>query len=332
MVKHIIDTRQFKDRKFLEGLFERSDEMRKLRSESGVTDKHRNKVVGGFFYQPSTRTRLSFQTAAQRIGANTVFTENARDFSSAVKGETLEHSLKATEEFVDAIVLRHEKEGAALRAAKAVRVPVINAGDGTNQHPTQALLDLYTLRDIYKRMDRLKVAFVGDVKHGRTVRSLAYLLAQLENNELTFVAPEELDLPASMRTYFRERGIEFRETDSVDAIINDVDALYVTRLQFEYEKEDVRARLLQKYRGCRVTKVQAEKMKDGAIIMHPLPINTDKSDGYPEIDSDVDDHSRARYFRQSNNGLYVRMALLDVLLTGDTDPLYNLIGELAEAA
>ncbi len=326
MVRHIVDTRQLKDRLFLEGLFERADEMRKIRWEKGVVDKHSNKIIAELFYEPSTRTRLTFGAAAIRLGAKIIGTENARDFSSAAKGEILEHSLRAIEESYDLLVLRHDKDGAGIRAARVAQMPIINGGDGTNQHPTQALLDLYAIRNSQKRIDGLKVALIGDVSRGRTIRSLAYLLAHLDGNCLYFVAPRELGLPDDMRSYLKhERKLDIYEIDDLDRILPEVDVAYATRLRLEYTDNHEKQRLLDAYRKFQITSERADRMKQGSVIMHPLPINTEKSDGFPEITPEVDRHSKAYYFEQSNGGLYIRMALLDILLTGHSDPLYNLI-------
>jgi aspartate carbamoyltransferase catalytic subunit len=326
MIKHIVDTRQLKDRQFLEGLFARADYMKRAVENGSVIHKHMGKIVASFFYQPSTRTKMTFDTAAKRLGAEVVGTENAREFSSAFKGETLEHSLLAIQNCFDAVVMRHHEAGAAKKASDILKVPFINAGDGTNQHPTQSMLDLYTIREFFGRIDSLKIAFIGDIVHGRTIKSLAYLLAQLDGNELFFVAPNELSLPNDMREYLKERGVVFHESSELESILPHVDVLYVTRLQMEYVNEEgQRNLLLENYKKFQITRKKADMMREGSIIMHPLPINTEKSNGSPEITPDVDTHSRAHYFRQSNNGLYVRMALLDIMLTGDKDPLYNMI-------
>lgn len=326
MVKHIVDTRQLKDRKFLEGMFRSADEMKKSVANRESIDKHAGKIVGSFFYQPSTRTKMTFDAAAKRLGADVVGTENAREFSSAFKGETLEHSLLAVQQCFDAIVMRHHENGAAKRAAAVLGIPFINAGDGSNQHPTQALLDLYTIREHFGRIDDLNIAFVGDIVFGRTIKSLAYLLAHLQNNSLHFISPKSLALPDDLREYLLDRGVEFTETHKVTDFITNVDVLYVTRMQFEYVTDERQKNLfMEDYHKFQITKAHADAMKENSTIMHPLPINTDKSNGWPEIAPEVDSHPKAHYFRQSNNGLYVRMALLDMLLTGEQDPLYNMI-------
>lgn len=328
MSKHVIDTRQLKSRLFLDGLFRRADEMKKMVAGGAGTRRHEGRVVASFFYQPSTRTKMTFDAAAKRLGAEVIGTENAKEFSSAFKGETLEHSLLAIQECFDVLVMRHDREGAAKIAASVLKVPVINAGDGTNQHPTQALLDLYTIKEFFGRIENLTVAFVGDVVQGRTIRSLAYLLANIDSNKLYFVSPKILGMPDEMRQYLKEKGVSFEETEDLEKVLPLVDVLYVTRLQWEYLKDEERRKLSGEYNKFQITKEKADKMKDGSIIMHPLPINTEKSEGHPEIASDVDHHPRAHYFRQSNNGLYVRMALLDILLSREKDPLYSLIHDI----
>ncbi len=327
----MVDTRQLKDPEFLAGLFELADQYKAAVAQHRAARPHEGRIVASFFYQPSTRTKLSFDAAAKRLGAEVIGTENAREFSSAYKGETLAHSLRATEEFADVFVLRHDRSFAALEAARTIAKPVINAGDGTNQHPTQALLDHYTISRHFGRTDDLRVAFVGDAERGRTVRSLAYLLAHGSGNRITFVSPAGT-VPEDMRRYLREKdGVTMDETVDLEAVLPDVDVLYVTRLQWEYADAADQARLKESYHRFQVRREHADRMQRESIILHPLPINTEKSDGFPEIAPGVDGHPRARYFKQSNNGLYVRMALLDVLLTGPEHPLYGRIGPLPEA-
>lgn len=323
MVKHILDTRQFKDREFLEAFFDRTDHMaRDVRNEEATGQKlsrpYEGKTVASLFYQPSTRTKMLLDSAAKKLGAQVIGTENAREFSSAFKGETLEHSMQATEYGFDVAVLRHPQNGSAKRAASVSKKPVINAGDGTNQHPIQALTDLYTMMWKFGRIDDLKIGFVGDMEHGRTVKSLVYLLAHLNNHRLSFVAPEELAMPADIRAYLREKSVRFDETDDLDKVLPNVDALYVTRLQLEYVRNPFKRWMLKKsYRDFQITPERADMMTGGSVIMHPLPINTEKSNGYPEITGEVDSHPRACYFEQSNNKLYVGMAMFDALLGRD---------------
>lgn len=298
--KHIIDTRQFKDRKILLSIFELADDI-KSSPESYSVSLHGKSMIS-LFYEPSTRTRLSFEMAMLKLGGVVSSTENAAEFSSAVKGESLEDTIRVINGYMpDVIVIRHSENGAALRAAMVSDAPIINAGDGSNQHPTQALLDLYTIYTDLGKIDGLKVGFAGDLKKGRTVRSLAYLLSQLNNNEFFFVSPQSLRLEDDIRNYLKERGIAFRESESLYEILPDVDVLYVTRLQKERHQESLEG-------GYYVLNSQlVSRMKEKSIIMHPLP-RTD------EIALEVDSNPRAAYFRQSANGLYVRMALLCNLL------------------
>ena len=337
MPKHIIDTRQFKQRDFLEPFFELTAAMEHNRWDPLYSPPHHRKMVGSFFWEPSTRTKTTFDAAAKFLGAQVVGTEDAGKFSSATKGESIKHTIYAIGETVDAFVIRHPENGAAECAARAVDVginsfqlhlpPIINAGDGTNQHPTQSLLDMYTINRECGAIDNQRVTFVGDIAHGRTVRSLAYLLAQLEGNELTFVSPPETCLPDDMRAYLEERGTTIHETTNLDDALPETNVLYVTRLQLERLRPEVRQRLLGEYRKFQITTERADQLSINAIIMHPLPINIERSNGFPEITPEVDVHPRSRYFQQSNNGLYVRMALLDIVLTGPSHNLYNTILE-----
>lgn len=299
-LRHVVDTRQFKDRKVLEELFRLASDMRTK------TEKYSASLAGksmiSLFYEPSTRTRLSFEMAMLRLGGVVSSTENAAEFSSAIKGESIEDTIRVINGYMpDVIVIRHNESGAALRAAMVSGAPVINAGDGSNQHPTQALLDLYTIYSELGRIDGLKVGFVGDLKKGRTVRSLAYLLSQLKSNELFFISPASLSLEDDIKDYLREKEIAFSESEKLEDILGDVDVLYVTRLQ----KERHQATLSGGYYS--IDSNMAAKMKKKSIIMHPLPRVDEIS---PEVDSDP----RAAYFRQSANGLFVRMALLHRLL------------------
>src|SRR3990167_1314492 len=208
--KHILDTRQFKDRKSLENIFELARGIKSRPEKYSETLK--GKAMISLFYEPSTRTRLSFEMAMAKLGGSVVSTENAAEFSSAVKGESLEDTIRVICGYEpDVIVMRHRENGAPLRAALVSDVPIINAGDGSNQHPTQALLDLYTISGEIGKIDGLKVGFVGDLKKGRTVRSLAYLLSHFHGNELFFVSPQHLRLEDDIRDYMKEKGVAFGE-------------------------------------------------------------------------------------------------------------------------
>lgn len=298
--KHIIDTRQFKERAVVEEIFRLADEVKREKAKYAKVLDDQSMIT--LFYEPSTRTRLSFEMAMTKLGGSVVSTENAAEFSSAVKGESLEDTIRVVCGYEpDVIVMRHKNNGSALRAALVSDVPIINAGDGSNQHPTQALLDLYTISVEIGKIDGLKVGFVGDLKKGRTVRSLAYLLSHLEGNELFFVSPESMRLEDDIRSYMKERRVAFEESEDLGEVLPEVDVLYVTRLQKErYSSEHDGSYYVLDRDGV-------ARMRPGSIIMHPLPRNEEIS---PEVDSDT----RAAYFRQSANGLYVRMALLHNLL------------------
>jgi len=299
-MKHVIDSQQF-DRKLLEEIFKIADSLEKKKS-TPLTGR----IMVTLFYEPSTRTRLSFESAMLRLGGGVIGTENAREFSSAAKGETIEDTIRMANHYADVIVLRHFEKGAAERASKVSDVPVINAGDGPGQHPTQALLDLYTIRREVGRVDNVTVAFMGDLKNGRTVRSLAYLLGKYDRVRIVFVSPPALRIGDDIKEYLREKNVTYEEVEAMGEKISEVDVIYQTRIQKErFENEAEYA----KYKGVYVlTADDADKMKPGAIIMHPLP-------RVDEIAVEVDASPHAAYFKQAGYGVLVRMALLKYLLS-----------------
>lgn len=302
---HILDTRQFKERAVLDELFQTANEMRRRCEAGKPIDIAHGKILVTLFYEPSTRTRHSFESAIIRLGGQPLSTADAPRFSSAAKGETLEDTVRVESEYGDALVLRHPENGAAERAAPHSRVPLINAGDGSNQHPTQSLLDIYTISRELGRIDGLKVGFLGDNKKSRTVRSLAYLLAHQNGNELVFIAPDVCAPEPDIAAYLSEKGVKQSVTDSLDAL-PELDVLYVTRLQLERYAGDDKQKLeslKNEYARFAVNAQLVGRMKSGGIIMHPLP-------RVDEIARSVDDDHRARYFEQAKNGLYMRMALL----------------------
>lgn len=302
---HVIEAQQF-DLPSLAHLFEVTEKMEKVVGRGGNTDFH-NRVMATLFYEPSTRTRFSFETAMHRLGGRVISTENAAEFSSVSKGETLEDTIRIMNGYADVIVMRHHEVGSARRAAEVSRVPVINAGDGAGQHPTQALLDLYTLRKELGRIDGLSVAMVGDLAQGRTARSLAYLLSKFRNIRLFFVAPPLLKMKEDILEHLREKKVWFREETSLEKVLPEVDVVYQTRIQ--RERFGDRLADYEKCRGVYVISLETLRlMKPRAIVMHPLP-------RLDEITMDVDQDPRAAYFRQAQNGLYVRMALLSMLLS-----------------
>lgn len=302
-LRHVLESQQF-SRQLLDDLFERADDMR--------ADPHRaagrlqGRVMAALFYEPSTRTRLSFESAMLRLGGRTMGTDNAREFSSAAKGETLEDTIRIVAGYADVIVLRHHEEGAARRAAAVSDVPVINAGDGKGQHPTQSLLDLYTIKDELGRIDGVRVAMVGDLFNGRTARSLAYLLSKYRDVEVWFVAPPQVAMQDDIKQHLDEHGVRWHETEDLDSVLPQVDVVYQTRIQKERFDDEASYRAV---KGIYVIDTASmARLRSEAIVMHPLP-------RLDEIDPAVDADRRAAYFRQARNGVQVRMALLDAVLS-----------------
>jgi len=258
------------------------------------------------FYEPSTRTRFSFETAMYRLGGSVISTENAAEFSSVAKGETLEDTVRILNGYADVLVLRHYEVGSAKRAASVSRIPVINAGDGAGQHPTQALLDLYTIHKEIGSIDGLHIAMVGDLAQGRTVRSLTYLLSKFQNIRIYFVAPPSLKMKEDILDHLREKQVWYTEETDLDKVLPEVDVVYQTRIQ--KERFGDRTADYEQCRGVYVISSESLRlMKANAIVMHPLP-------RLDEIAMEVDSDPRAAYFRQAQNGLYVRMALLSMVL------------------
>ena len=302
---HVIEAQQF-DVPTLHELFDATAAMERLARQGGGSE-YQTRIMATLFYEPSTRTRFSFEAAMHRIGGRVITTENAAEFSSVSKGETLEDTIRIINGYADVIVIRHHEVGSARRAAAVSRVPVINAGDGVGQHPTQALLDLYTIRKEIGAIDGLKIAMVGDLAQGRTVRSLAYLLSKFSGIRMYFVAPQLLRMKEDILLHLRERGVEFVEEPDLDKILPEVDVVYQTRIQKERFGDRV-----EDYEQCRGLYVinghSLKLLKQNSIIMHPLP-------RVGEIAMEVDSDPRAAYFRQAQNGLYVRMALLSMVLS-----------------
>jgi aspartate carbamoyltransferase catalytic subunit len=289
----------------MQQVLDNAERMESIVARGGMTD-YQNRIMATLFYEPSTRTRFSFETAMHRLGGYVISTENAGEFSSAAKGETLEDTIRILNGYVDVIVIRHKEVGSARRAAAVSRVPVINAGDGAGQHPTQALLDLYTIRKEIGRIDGLRIAMVGDLAQGRTVRSLTYLLSKFKDVNLFFVAPPLLKMKEDILDHLRERHVNFVEETSLDNVLPEVDVVYQTRIQKERFGDRI-----EDYEKCRgiyvLTRESLKLMKSKSLIMHPLP-------RLDEIAMEVDEDPRAGYFRQAQNGLYVRMALLTMVL------------------
>jgi aspartate carbamoyltransferase catalytic subunit len=301
---HVIESQQFTVPVLMD-LFDRTRQMQRIVARGGTRD-YDQKIMATVFYRPSTRTRFSFEAAMHRLGGRVLSTEQAHEFSSEIEGEQLEDSIRIIGGYCDAIVLRHHEEGGARRASAVSRVPVINAGDGAGgQHPTQALLDLYTIWDECKTLDGLSVAIVGALDRGRTARSLAYLLGKFDRTKLYFVAPDQMQIQPDILRHLDEHDVRYECVSSTDAVISHVDVVYQTRID--------RARLAGTDVNLAAYNIDApavRRMKSNAIILHPLPRSV-------EIDHAVDGDPRAAYFRQARNGLYVRMALLTMLFEQD---------------
>ncbi|WP_112478589.1 aspartate carbamoyltransferase [Vibrio variabilis] len=265
----------------------------------------KNKVVASCFFEPSTRTRLSFETAIQRIGGDVIGFDSGGNTSLAKKGETLADSVQVISSYVDAFVMRHPQEGAARLASEFSNgVPVINAGDGANQHPTQTLLDLYSIYETQGRLDDINVAFVGDLKYGRTVHSLTQALAKFDNVRFFFIAPEALAMPDYICEELEEAGIQYSLHTDIDSVVPDLDILYMTRVQKERFDESEYAHIKSAYILSAETLKEA---RDNLKVLHPLP-------RVDEITVDVDKTPYAYYFQQAENGVYAREALLALVL------------------
>jgi aspartate carbamoyltransferase catalytic subunit len=260
------------------------------------------RLLATVFYEPSTRTRFSFEAAMHRLGGQVLSAADASRNSSAAKGESLEDAIRVIGGYADAIVLRHPEVGAAERAARVAPVPVINAGDGPGDHPTQALLDLYTIKKELGRLDRLRIGLAGDLRNGRTVRSLALLLSRFPGNELVLISPPALRMGADVIDSLRQTQQGVRETSDLAGAMASLDVLYQTRIQAErFESSEE----YERHRGVYIVTPQLmRRLPERAILMHPLP-------RLEEIDPMVDADPRAAYFRQARNGLWVRMAVLD---------------------
>jgi aspartate carbamoyltransferase catalytic subunit len=302
---HVLGAKQF-DRSTLDQLFASAGEMEEIVRRGGST-RFSNKIVTTLFFEASTRTRLSFEAAMHRLGGRVIGTENAAQFSSAIKGETLEDTIRIVSGYSDLIVLRHTEIGAAQLAATVATVPVINAGDGAGEHPTQALLDLYSIQKELGRIDGIQIAMIGDLANGRTVHSLSYMLANYRDVHIHYIAPDNVRIPIQVKRYLVEQGVSFEESTDLMKVAESADVIYQTRIQKErflsleeYEKASGKYMMDEAVLG---------RMRRDAIILHPLP-------RAGEIEATVDRDPRAAYFRQAQNGLYIRMALIEKCLQG----------------
>ncbi len=301
--KDILNTAQFSLQE-LNLIMNTAENFEKKVKSGEIIRNMEGQVVASLFFEPSTRTRLSFETAINRLGARVITVANAAS-SSVSKGETLADTIRTIDGYVDVIIMRHPMKGSAKIAADNATHPVINGGDGAGQHPTQALLDLYTIRKEKGVLDGHTITFLGDLKNGRTVHSLGYFM-NLYKNKMIFVSPKSLKMPAEITAELRSLGAEIEETEDVEKALLVSDIVYVTRVQRErFENpEDY-----EKVKGVYIiNREMINRAKKGITILHPLP-------RVDEISTDIDDYEGAAYFRQAHNGLYVRMALL-TLITG----------------
>jgi aspartate carbamoyltransferase catalytic subunit len=301
-LRNVVESQQFTVPLLME-LFDRTRGMERVVARGGSLD-YQNRIMATLFYAPSTRTRFSFEAAMHRLGGRVLSTEQARVFSSEIEGEQVEDSIRIIGSYSDVIVIRHHEEGGARRAADVSPVPIINAGDGMGgQHPTQALLDLYT---IYRErpLDGLSVAIIGELDRGRTARSLAYLLAKFDRIKIFFVSPAEMQMRPDILRYLDEHAIRYEVESDIERVIGEVDVVYQTRIRPDRISD------VQRLRQYAIDSAVLQRMKPDAMILHPLPRTV-------ELDKTVDNDPRALYFRQAINGLYVRMALLTMLLERD---------------
>ena len=264
-------------------------------------------LLATLFYEPSTRTRFSFEAAMNRLGGRVIGFSEPKS-SSTAKGETLEDTMETVSCYADAIVMRHPRAGSALEASRFARVPFINPGDGGNQHPTQTLTDILTIKSLKGKLENHTIGLCGDLKNGRTVHSLVKAMSRYKDTKFVFIAPEELKMP----DYIKEaiKGHDYIETNNLDEVIGELDVLYMTRVQQErFENKDEYERLKDYYI---LTAEKMKKAKSDMLVMHPLPrVN--------EIDTEVDKDKRAVYFDQAKFGMYVRMALIMKLLGVDAN-------------
>lgn len=300
--KHILHGNQFAKEDF-DKIMQVANDFEKGLEKGQTYDLMKGKVLAALFFEPSTRTRLSFESAMSRLGGGIISVASGAT-SSAAKGESIGDTALTVSQYADVIVMRHPQIGSAAEAAAVATVPVINAGDGAGQHPTQALLDVYTIQKEMGRLDGIQVSLVGDLKYGRTVHALVEILS-LYDVGLRLVSPESLKMPADIVSNLKEKGIEVIETDNLVEAAADSDLLYVTRIQKE-RFSDINE--YERLKGAYVIdNTLLEKAKEGVAIMHPLP-------RVDEIATEVDAYKGAAYFRQVRNGIFVRMALLALVL------------------
>ena len=300
-LKNIISIKDF-EREDIEYILDEASKLENVAQSKEVSEELKGKLLSLMFFEPSTRTKMSFETSMKRLGGDCIGFENTGS-SSVSKGESIADTAKMFEAYSDALVIRHELEGVSKFISDIVDVPVINAGDGAGQHPTQTLLDLYTIRKELGEIDNLKIALIGDLKFGRTVHSLSNALGMFENVKIYLVSPPELRMPQEILLDLDKTNVTYEETDSIEDVIDDVNVLYVTRIQKERFAD------IEDYLKIKGAYIINKKMLDGKdlIVMHPLP-------RIDEISGDVDNTKYNKYFTQAANAVPVRMAILKTLI------------------
>jgi aspartate carbamoyltransferase catalytic subunit len=310
---HIISVKQF-ERTDVDKVFQVADNMEPYAHRKRVSNVLGGAILGNMFFEPSTRTRVSFGCAFNLLGGHVRETTDVKT-SSITKGESLYDTARVISGYSDVIVMRHPKVGSVAEFAKASRVPVINGGDGPNEHPSQALLDLYTIKkeleSKQRKIDGMHIAMVGDLKHGRTVHSLSQLLLLYEDIKLTLISPQELRMPAAIVAELQANGHEVVETEDMEAGLSDNDTVYLTRIQEERFTNRLEADI---YRGrFRLNQaIYTRNCQPNTVIMHPLP--RDSREDANELDNDLNQHPNLAIFRQTDNGVLVRMALFALIL------------------
>ena len=299
---HLLTARQL-SRADVETVLDRAAEFDE--NPGAARERHADKLLGLCFFEPSTRTKMSFEAAAKRLGGDVV-DMGPVEASSVKKGESLADTVRVVEGYADALVLRHPRQGSAKMASEYVDVPVLNAGDGAGHHPSQTLLDLYTIRE-HAGLDDISIGIMGDLKYGRTVHSLAHALTNFDSRQ-HFISPESLQLPRSVRYDLHETGAQVREHETLESVLPNLDVLYVTRIQRERFADDAEYETVAGEYS--ITLETLADAKDDLAVMHPLP-------RVDEIAPTVDETDAATYFEQAHNGVPVRMALLDLLLNDD---------------
>ena len=299
-MNHVLTGKQFADKGLIEKIFNRAKDLEDKDVRGEVPKLLNGKIIATVFFENCTRTRLSFDSGAQKLGARVITMADPKT-SSASKGESLEDTIRVIACYADLIVLRHPENGAAEKAASVAGIPVINAGDGYNEHPTQALYDLYSIQKELGKIDGLKIAFMADLRYQRNVHSLVPIFCLFKNIELYFVGPKELALPQVYKDQLIAAGIKFEELEKVDSVLPEIDVLYMARVFKERFSDEAEYERLKK--SFYIDKNTLAKMKEKSVILHVMP-------RIFEVDAEVDQDPRAGYFRQAKNGLYVRMALL----------------------